>query len=101
MKKLTEEEFEKEYRRIKYEIYLSSPTWAKKKNIKMLEQNCTCEICGYYINDEPGIPMDVHHKTYERLFDEELDDLQVLCRNCHEKIHQGSRSDVTRDEDVT
>ena len=31
---------------------------------------------------------DVHHLTYERLGKERLDDLQALCRKCHEQKHK-------------
>ena len=43
----------------------------------------TCEICG---SKEDLV---AHHKTYEHHGDEihHLDDLQCLCRSCHEKIH--------------
>lgn len=42
---------------------------------------CICNRCGEYGND-------VHHKTYERTGGDELmDDLEVLCRDCHEAHH--------------
>lgn len=31
---------------------------------------------------------DVHHLTYKRLGKEQLDDLQALCRKCHEQKHK-------------
>lgn len=31
--------------------------------------------------------LQVHHKTYARLGKERLEDLQVLCFNCHKLIH--------------
>jgi len=32
-------------------------------------------------------PLHVHHRTYERVFHETLDDLCVLCEDCHELFH--------------
>ena len=34
-----------------------------------------------------AVATDVHHATYERLFDELLCDLVSLCRDCHNKCH--------------
>lgn len=46
-------------------------------------------MCGY----EPWKPLQVHHRTYERIGNEGLDDLIVVCPRCHMKIHgiQGRR----------
>lgn len=30
----------------------------------------------------------VHHKTYDRIYNEILDDLVLVCSNCHNKIHE-------------
>jgi hypothetical protein len=29
----------------------------------------------------------IHHKTYERIFEESLKDLQAVCGRCHMEIH--------------
>jgi 5-methylcytosine-specific restriction endonuclease McrA len=31
--------------------------------------------------------LDVHHRTYERFGHEDVDDLTVLCRTCHDLFH--------------
>jgi len=31
--------------------------------------------------------LEVHHLTYDRLGDERMDDLEVLCPDCHRKAH--------------
>lgn len=40
-----------------------------------------CQLC-----NREGT-MNVHHKTYERLGEEQLNDLIVLCQDCHAKFH--------------
>lgn len=75
-------------RRAQYEGYLLSPRWAAKRRAKLIEANYTCAVCGYCGTKNPiDIPLDVHHKTYARLGDERLTDLEVLCRGCHERKH--------------
>ena len=92
MTKLTKEEIERKVdemvRRCKYEGYLRSKAWYQKRKAKLFNADYTCEKCGYCsYKATVEIPLDVHHKTYERLGNEDIDDLMVLCRNCHDRIH--------------
>ena len=82
-------EVEKIARRCKYEGYLQSKKWANLRHRKLAYENYTCKRCGYsaFNNYDIERTLDVHHLTYERLGDENFDDLIVLCRNCHEKEH--------------
>jgi 5-methylcytosine-specific restriction endonuclease McrA len=94
MAKLTPEEIERKVeeiaRRCKYEGYLRSKKWQAKRTAKLFHANHTCEKCGYSSLTSPvEIPLDVHHKTYERLGDELMSDLSVLCRHCHQGLHHG------------
>jgi hypothetical protein len=41
-----------------------------------------CERCSQ------GGPLQVHHLTYDRLWDELPEDVQVLCSKCHELAHR-------------
>lgn len=43
--------------------------------------NVRCENCG------ATRQLAVHHKTYERLGNESLEDLSLLCRKCHAIVH--------------
>jgi 5-methylcytosine-specific restriction endonuclease McrA len=45
-------------------------------------QRNICECCGM-----EGVAFDVHHKTYERLGNELIEDCEVLCEQCHDKLH--------------
>lgn len=64
-----------------YREYLNGGHW-KRKRLEILERaGWRCEQCGAY-----G-PLEVHHLTYERLFEERNEDLIALCPNCHERMH--------------
>lgn len=65
--------------------YLNSPVW-KSKRLEALEfYGCICARCGCHGTD-------VHHKTYERTGGAELmDDLEILCRDCHKAHHSVDR----------
>lgn len=68
-----------------HRIYLSSPLWKEIRNRVISIRGEICEKCGGFGND-------VHHLTYERWGGlERDDDLQILCRICHEAIHSAER----------
>lgn len=73
----------KQQRQLKYQKYLKSDWW-KKRRITALKKalNC-CEVC------KGRVHIQVHHKTYNRLGQEEDNDLIVLCERCHESRHSG------------
>jgi hypothetical protein len=62
------------------EVYLYSDHWKTLRKEK-LEQVSVCEKCGAINN------LDVHHLNYRGLYDVTLEDLQVLCRDCHKIVH--------------
>ncbi len=72
--------------RAKYQLYLASREWAVKRGQVHARSGGTCERC----RNAPG--ENVHHQTYERQYDEPLDDLVHLCRPCHEFV-SGKRND--------
>ena len=63
-----------------YEKYLMSSEWAKKRMQTMDRDSWKCVICG----NEADV---VHHLTYERIFNESLNDLVSLCTECHQREH--------------
>jgi hypothetical protein len=64
-----------------YQAYLKSPKW-KSKRLKVLTRaKFRCERC------KKKQATQIHHKTYERIFKEELGDLQAVCAQCHMEIH--------------
>ena len=63
--------------------YLKSEHWANLRLAKLAEQDACCQAC-----DHRDLSNDVHHVLYrESLYDTSLDDLVVLCRDCHERVH--------------
>ena len=68
------------------QAYYCSREWGLKKEEVKRRSGGLCERCRQH-NAEA-----VHHKTYARLYNEELTDLWHLCRGCHDYVH--GRSDV-------
>lgn len=66
-----------EYR--KYQRYLTSGTWRRKKARKLKQVGYRCQACKSVHN------LECHHLTYERLYHERLSDLAIYCHDCHEK----------------
>ena len=67
---------------VNYYEYLRSSEWNWMRLEKLAEVDCECERCG-----EGDDVLDVHHVTYARLGEEWFEDLEVLCRRCHEVEH--------------
>ncbi len=71
-----------------YAKYLKSPQWKAKRQEAIAHHGTTCQRCG--TKQAPGYStyyIRVHHKSYEHLGNEPMEDLEVLCVSCHEKIH--------------
>jgi 5-methylcytosine-specific restriction endonuclease McrA len=74
-----------------YDKYLESPYWKEFRRKKFAEQlerighNC-CEQCATIV-EKPTVELQVHHLTYERLGNELMGDVQIICRECHKKVH--------------
>jgi uncharacterized Fe-S radical SAM superfamily protein PflX len=65
-----------------YHKYLKeSPKWLDIKLTLYETRGKQCEVCG-----KTGL-IDVHHRTYKNIFKEEPTDLILLCRGCHQKVH--------------
>jgi 5-methylcytosine-specific restriction endonuclease McrA len=75
-----------------YEKYLAGPHWQALRKRKLEQQkselghNC-CEECREQPEVTRETALHVHHRTYERLGEERLEDLSIICRPCHDKEH--------------
>jgi len=65
----------------KYQSYLQSDDWQRKRTRVLQQRGAKCEVCGIKHR------LQVHHLTYDRLGNELLSDLKVLCWACHEREH--------------
>jgi hypothetical protein len=55
----------------------------KAKRLQVMERDkWTCQVC------KKNVATDVHHLTYDHIFNEPLSDLMAICRNCHESEHE-------------
>ncbi len=71
-------------RKAEYNKYLKSAKWKSIRLYILEDRNHKCERCGSF----PSLNnLHVHHKTYERIFNELPTDLELLCKDCHEKEH--------------
>jgi len=61
----------------KYAEYLGSEAWEQKRKQRLAISNWKCAACG------SGHQLQVHHLTYERIFNEEMADLLPLCEYHH------------------
>lgn len=66
----------------KYHLYLKSPEWKIIRDQVMLRDNGTCVRCKSRAAEE------IHHKHYDTIYKETLDDLESVCSNCHRDIHK-------------
>lgn len=67
---------------VDYHEYIRSEEWAEKRNLVYLRANGYCEADGCVRRASQ-----VHHKTYDNLGDEPLEDLEALCHRCHLNRH--------------
>ena len=65
-----------------YDEYLKSPHWQRMATLARERAGNRCQVC-----NADGL-MEVHHRTYERMGHESLNDLTVLCPRCHALYHE-------------
>lgn len=75
-----------------YAAYLRSAHWRAKRNEALEYHGAACDQCG--TEDD----LQVHHKTYARLGREKMKDLQILCADCHTKLHEADPKWVARQQ---
>jgi hypothetical protein len=63
-----------------YRAYLNTPEW-KAIRMEIISVKKCCERC------KSTYRLEVHHKSYRNLFNEGLNDLELLCNTCHKKEH--------------
>lgn len=65
-----------------YKEYLQTEHWQLKREQALKYFNYECSACGTKFN------LNVHHKRYDNLFEEKIEDLAVFCKRCHNNFHE-------------
>jgi hypothetical protein len=68
--------------KFEYLYYLQSDEWKELSQRVKEKAGWKCSECGSREN------LEVHHLTYDRLFNECIEDLVCLCSQCHENRHR-------------
>ena len=68
-----------------YHTYIGSRGW-RDHPVRLAELQAAGYRCRLCNNGGEGIVIEVHHRTYENLFHEQLGDLTALCRVCHRVV---------------
>lgn len=74
--------FPKDYFKNQYHEYLKTDKWQRLAARAKKRSRGKCDICG--VRED----IEVHHLTYERIFQEKLEDLLVVCGGCHDLLVQ-------------
>jgi len=61
-----------------YLSYLKTDAWKEKRKEFLELANYECQECGSTEN------LQIHHLNYENIGEETEDDVEVLCKECHE-----------------
>ncbi len=79
--------------------FYKSPAWLAARELKIVSVNSLCERCGQ-------IGIEVHHKerlSFDNVYDSSVslnqDNLELLCRDCHNKEHKRFSKEVRFDKD--
>lgn len=73
---------------VNYQTYIESDEWQQKAAAAKARVGFRCQVCNRHQDDEV---LDAHHRTYERLGNEEPEDITILCRTCHDLFERHKR----------
>jgi 5-methylcytosine-specific restriction endonuclease McrA len=79
---------------VSYRRYLKSDKWLNLKKQVFERDKHRCQTC-HAIKQ-----LEVHHVTYDRLGNENLDDLIMLCKLCHEAITNVIRGERYKGKEI-
>lgn len=80
--------------REKYAAYLLTPEWKNRRRRVLERDGYTCKACGVERATQ------VHHKTYDHIFNEPLWDLESVCDACHRNLHPDKEAELQEMEEV-
>lgn len=65
------------------DTYLKSDHWQNLRLKKLAIEDACCNLC-----HTRNLSNDLHHVRYRKLWDVRPSDLRVLCRRCHDIVHE-------------
>lgn len=65
-----------------YQQYLHTNHWKETRKVAVERAGHKCQLCG-----KNNKLLNVHHNSYDNLWNETEQDLIVLCHTCHSKFH--------------
>ena len=74
---------------INYHEYIRSEEWRRKADAAKKRAGYRCQLCN---TPDSMAALEAHHRTYERLGNEEAGDITVLCDECHDLFERNKRS---------
>jgi Pyruvate/2-oxoacid:ferredoxin oxidoreductase delta subunit len=72
-----------------YQAYIRSEDWRQKAERAKKRAGYRCQVCNHGTSD--GRLLEAHHRTYERLGNEQPMDITVLCDECHGLFSSGGK----------
>jgi hypothetical protein len=69
-------------RSMPYADFLETAEWQDVRTAALEAADWRCQVCNTDHRPE------VHHRTYDRLGEELLEDVTVLCRDCHQRVYE-------------
>jgi hypothetical protein len=79
-----------EVKLVEYDKYLESSEWHEKRLLALKRDEYKCQSC------LTRKAVEVHHLTYQRVFNEPLFDLVAVCNQCHRGLHDEGRTTLRR-----
>jgi hypothetical protein len=77
-----------------YPEYLETDHWKLLRMKVFADRKGICEICGLHMVRG----FQAHHKTYERVGHENIEDLMLLCNRCHRNQHPEKQEEKEKSE---
>lgn len=72
-----------------YKIYIKSEPWKVIREMCLIRSGFMCEKCGKMGKQVGGdASLHVHHRHYLNFGCEDMEDLMVLCKQCHKMEHR-------------
>jgi hypothetical protein len=78
----------REDHKVLYNAYIKSQAWRSVRARKLAASGYRCEFC------QAEAPLQVHHRTYENLGDEALEDLIAVCSDHHRRLETPNIKDI-------